>query len=85
MSVSSHRPKVSIIVVVFNMRREAAKTLFSLSAVYQEGVQPAEYEVIVVENGSSEPLSKEFVTSFGSNFRYYYLDTDSKSPVGAAN
>jgi glycosyltransferase involved in cell wall biosynthesis len=67
------------------MRREAARTLFSLSATYQKDANPGDYEVIVVENGSSEPLSEEFVKSFGPNFRYYYLNTNSQSPVGALN
>ena len=46
-------PSTSRVVVVFyNMRREAARTLHSLSRAYQEGIDDLSYEVIVVENGS---------------------------------
>ncbi|HAU37823.1 MAG TPA: hypothetical protein DCX07_08915 [Phycisphaerales bacterium] len=47
-------PTLSIVVTVYNMRREAPRTLRSLTPEYQ-GVDAETYEVIVVENGSSEP------------------------------
>jgi endo-alpha-1,4-polygalactosaminidase (GH114 family) len=47
---------ISIIVNLYNMRREAARTLFTLSQRYQRDVQTSDYEVIVVENGSIEPV-----------------------------
>lgn len=78
-------PLLSIVVIVFNMRREAPRTLFSLSAGYQQGVNPDDYEVIVVENGSSQPLSAEEITQFGQNFRYLWIDKASPSPAGAIN
>ena len=76
---------ISIVVVVFNMRREAARTLFSLSAKYQQDVTENDYEVIVVENGSAEPLTEAFVQSFGKNFRYYYIENAPLSPAHAIN
>ena len=83
--LNSSCPLISIVVVVFNMKREANRTLYSLSTKYQQGVNSSDYEVIVVENGSSEPLSTDFVASFGPNFKYYFLNTQSKSPAGAIN
>ena len=44
---------LSVVVVFYNMRREAARTLHSLSRAYQEGIEDLDYEVIVVENGSA--------------------------------
>lgn len=77
---------ISVVVNLFNMRREAARTLYSLSCVYQKGVSVQEYEVIVVENGSSEPVGKSFVESFGSNFRYFDVASGAlPSPVRAVN
>jgi cephalosporin hydroxylase len=70
------------------MRREAARTLHSLSRRYQEDVGDVSYEVIVVENGSTsdERLSEEFVRSFGPEFRYIDLGDDAPpSPVTALN
>ena len=78
-------PRLSIIVVVFNMRREAPRTLFSLSTAYQRHVTAEDYEVIVVENGSPEPLAAAEVAQFGSNFRYVWIDNASPSPAGAIN
>ena len=80
-----NKPIISVIVVIYNMRREAKRTLFSLSSQYQQDVKESDYEVIVVENGSTEPLTEEFVKSFGSNFRYYYINNASPSPVPAIN
>lgn len=78
-------PRLSIVVVIFNMRREAPRTLFSLSASYQRNVSATDYEVIVVENGSSEPLAAEELAQFGPNFRYLRIDNASPSPAAAIN
>ena len=63
---------LTVVVVFYNMRREAARTLHSLSRAYQEGIDDLDYEVIVVENGSDadQRLGEEFVRSFGPEFRY---------------
>ncbi len=44
---------LSVIVVFYNMAREAPRTLRSLSRSYQQGIDDLSYEVIVVDNGSS--------------------------------
>ena len=79
---------LSVVVVVHNMRREASRTLHSLSRSYQQGIDDLDYEVVVVENGS-EPelrLGQEFVSSFGGEFRYIDLGEDAApSPAPAAN
>lgn len=77
--------KLAIIVIIFNMRREAPRTLYSLSADYQTDVSPEDYDVIVVENGSSEPMSSEEVEQFGSNFHYLPIRNASPSPAAAIN
>lgn len=84
-SFRKNRPKISVVVAVYNMQREARRTLLSLSVPYQRDVSEDDYEVIVVDNGSTEPLSDELVRSFGRNFRYFFLDTASKSPAGSMN
>ena len=78
-------PELSIIVVFHNMRREAARTLYTLSAAYQRKVDPERYEVIAVDNGSTEPLDRALVESFGENFHYRFYATDSPSPVACIN
>ncbi len=78
-------PKLSIIVIFYNMRREAARTLHSLSAAYQTGVSTQDYEVIAIDNASSAPLNAAEVVSFGENFRYHFHATASISPAEAMN
>ena len=68
-SKMAFKPTLSMIVVFHNMAREAPRTLFTLSAEYQRGVCPGDYEVIVVDAGSSAPLEQSFVKSFGENFK----------------
>ncbi len=77
--------KLSVVVNFHNMRREALRTLWTLSAAYQRDMSVLDYEVIVIDNGSTEPLDSEFVKTFGSNFHYYFLERSSKSPAGALN
>jgi cephalosporin hydroxylase len=79
---------LSVVVVFYNMRREAARTLQSLSRAYQEDVDDLDYEVIVVENGSrdAEKLGDEFVRGFGPEFRYLDLGAGAApSPANALN
>ena len=79
---------LSVVVVFHNMRREAERTLHSLSRAYQRDIDDLRYEVIAVENGSAEEqrLGEEFVTSFGPEFRYIDMGDDAPpSPVPAVN
>ena len=77
--------KLSIVVIFHNMRREAKRTLYSLSKAYQRDVDSLDYEVIAIDNASAEPLDDDMLKAFGPNFRYHYYDTTSVSPVGAVN
>jgi glycosyltransferase involved in cell wall biosynthesis len=78
-------PLLSIIVICHDMRREAPRTLHSLSRRYQQGIDDLDYEVLVVDNGSSQPLSESDVHAFGPEFHYRYFPTTSPSPVAAIN
>ena len=77
--------KISVVVNFYNMQREAKRTLFSLTEEYQRGISKEDYEVIVVDNGSSEPLDKSWVESLSPNFRYVYFDAVNPSPCLAIN
>ena len=71
----SERPSVSVIVVVYNMGREAPRTLFSLSAAYQRRIAAERYEVIVVDNGSAPPLDHRFLETMEGNYRVIRMTT----------
>jgi glycosyltransferase involved in cell wall biosynthesis len=77
--------KLSVIVIVYNMQREAPRTLRSLRSDYQVEMAARDYEVIVVENGSTHPLRKEEVCSLGRNYSYHYLEDAPPSPAYAIN
>ncbi len=79
------RPKLSVIVIVYDMAREAPRTLRSLSRSYQTGISTGDYEVVVIDNGSPTPLGKAEATQFGPNFRYHYIRDAEKSPAAAIN
>src|SRR5437867_3410895 len=84
-SVLREARMLSVVVNFFNNRREAQNTLYSLSRRYQRNIENVEYEVIAVDNGSTEPLSEADVRAFGPEFRYRFVQTISRSPVGAMN
>jgi glycosyltransferase involved in cell wall biosynthesis len=84
-TVNPKRPSISVIVVMYNIGREAPRTLFSLSAAYQRKIAAEQYEVIVVDNGSAPPLDHRFIETLEGNYRVIRIDEADPSPVGAIN
>jgi hypothetical protein len=76
---------VSVVVVVHNIPREAPRTLLSLSRRYQRHIDAADYEVIVVDNGSNPPVDRPAVESLGDNFHLIRIDPAPPSPAHAFN
>lgn len=76
---------LSIVVNFYNMRREAERTLHSLSRAFQRDVEDIAYEVICIDNGSSPPLDQDFVESFGPEFRLLRPADPQSSPVFVLN
>ncbi|QKE65037.1 glycosyltransferase [Aquipseudomonas campi] len=79
------QPLLSIIVIAYDMPRQALNTLRSLSPVYQQGVTGDEYEVIVVENRSRRNMDVAAVEALPGNFRYFLRDEAGVSPAAAIN
>jgi cephalosporin hydroxylase len=76
---------LSFIVVFYNMGREAARTLHSLSRAYQRNIGQLGYEVICIDNGSAEPLDAAWVERFGAEFRLVRASPAAPSPVALIN
>ena len=55
------RPVLSIVMVVYDMPTQAKNTLISLSTGYQQDVSIDDFEVIVVENESSNLINDQFI------------------------
>jgi cephalosporin hydroxylase len=79
------QPQLSIVVVVYNIPREAPRTLHSLSAIYQRNIDADDYEVIVVDNGSNPPLDPALIEGLVGNFRLVRIDQALPSPAYALN
>lgn len=77
--------RLSVVIVVFNMQRAAPRSIQSLLPPYQHGISAADYEVVVVENSSTQALDEEQVLSLGNNIRYFYLQDAPSSPAYAIN
>ncbi|MFZ3154707.1 glycosyltransferase [Pseudomonas sp.] len=79
------QPLLSIIVIAYDMPRQALNTLISLSPAYQQGVDADDYEVILVENRSKRNMDAEAIARLPGNFRYFLRDEPGVSPAAAIN
>lgn len=79
---------LTVVVVFYNMKREAARTLHALSRAYQRDIEDLTYDVVVVDNGSApdQRLDEAYVRSFGPEFSLISMGEDAKpSPIPALN
>lgn len=78
-------PEISLVVIMYNMAREAPRTLHTLSAAYQRNIAAEQFEVIVMDNGSQPPLDLKSFQQLDGNFRLIRMENASASPVAAIN
>jgi glycosyltransferase involved in cell wall biosynthesis len=78
-------PTLSVIVIVYDMPRQAMNTLYSLSTEYQQGIDSGEYEVLVLENDSGNNLDSSKIDALQGNFHYYLRQETRPTPVYAIN
>jgi glycosyltransferase involved in cell wall biosynthesis len=76
-------PKISIVVCSYNMPRELPRTIRSLSPVVQRGIQKSDYEIIVVDNGSTQPFDEDECRKWGADLRVLAIPSGSASPSPA--
>jgi len=84
-SRTRRNPKLSLVVATYNMPRELPRTIQSLSPAMQLGIPSDDYEIIVMDNGSTEPVDPEELRRWGANVRFERFDAASPSPVRAIN
>jgi Glycosyltransferase like family 2 len=77
--------RVTLVVVAYDMARELPRTIRSLAPGYQRDISEGAYEVIVVDNGSREPIPEAMVAGFRGNLRIERIDPAPRSPARAAN
>ena len=77
-------PELSIIVVTYKMQREAPRTIHSLLPPAQRLVNGLDYELVVVDNGSPEPLNLEGIPTPGRQFVHLVRIDPGKASVSPA-
>jgi hypothetical protein len=77
--------RLSIVVVAYNMAREIPRTLRSLARPYQQGVDDLDYEIILVDNGSTVPLQREDLDSGDVPLTLLRPEKALPSPAAAVN
>lgn len=80
-------PRLSVLVVAYDITsRELPRTLRSLRADYQRGARAEDYEVVVLDNGSPQPIPPTLVCEHGGpTARVHRLDPAPASPMRAVN
>jgi glycosyltransferase involved in cell wall biosynthesis len=76
---------MSIIIIAYNMAREVPRTVQSFLPPYQQGVKGEDIEILVMENGSSDPIPKDIIESWPDNVRYIPIPNAHPSPAKALN
>lgn len=78
-------PKVSLVVVCYEMARELPRTVRSLALPYQRGVGASEIEIVVMDNGSRmAPAAGDF-SDCGAQISILSCSRVTPSPVRAIN
>lgn len=78
-------PALSVVVVSYNMRRELPRTILSLSSKMQRDINANEYEIIIVDNGSTDGFDRDQYVRMGKNIRVFSVNDPTPSPVRAIN
>ncbi len=81
----SNSIKISVVVIVYKMPRQALNTAYSLSIHHQRNVCESDYEIVIVENESTDNVDEQALLAIANNIRYYRRQETSASPCGAIN
>ena len=85
-AISARRePELSVVVVAYNMRRELPRTLASLSHALQRDISPDCYEILVMDNGSTQLFDRDACARLGPNIVFCDVPDPTPSPVRAIN
>ncbi|WP_417469615.1 glycosyltransferase family 2 protein [Maricaulis sp.] len=79
------RPLISIVVIAYQMRRELPRTVQSLCPPFQRGIDQSDVELIIVDNGSTEPVTLEQLSSTIERTVIINVSDADQSPAAAAN
>jgi glycosyltransferase involved in cell wall biosynthesis len=81
----SDTPKLSVIVIGYNMVRELPRTIRSLSPAMQRDIEPGDYEVILIDNGSKQTCDENELRRLLPGLVMHRMQNATVSPVPAIN
>jgi glycosyltransferase involved in cell wall biosynthesis len=76
---------ISVIIAAHELRREIGRTVRSLVPPYQIGLKPADVEIIVLDNGSTEDIDASWFADLDSPVRVLRWPAGNPSPCVALN
>jgi Glycosyl transferase family 2 len=76
--------QLSLVIGAYNMARELPRTIRSLSRTMQRGADHLAYEIVVVDNGSREPLDPSAWSAWDVDVRVIRIDPADASPSPCA-
>lgn len=76
---------LSVVVIAYNMAREIPRTIRSLSVDMQQNILADDYEILIIDNGSSQPFDEMACLQWGSNISIHHFANPTVSPVPAIN
>jgi glycosyltransferase involved in cell wall biosynthesis len=76
---------LSVVVSAHELRRELPRTVRSLSPPYQIDVDEGAVEIIIVDNGSSEPVAADWFGGVAADLRILRFPPGNPSPCAALN
>ena len=76
---------LDIVVCAYNMRIELLNTIHSMLPPYQEGVSIDQYNIVIIDNGSTDGTSASDFESISPNIRFLNYIERSRSPAPAIN
>ena len=83
--MSATSKDISVVVAAHDFRRELPRTVRSLSPPYQTGLDAAHLEIIVVDNGSSEPVKPDWFEGVSADLKIIRFPPGNPSPCRAIN
>jgi len=83
--MTAHAVKLSVLVIAYKMPRQVLNTIYSLSAAHQKNACESDYEIIVIENESTNNIDEQALLTLGNNIRYFRRIEASASPCRAVN
>ena len=81
----ARRPRISVILIVYDMPREAPRTVASFLPPFQAGLADGDVEILVLENGSSRPIPEADRQKWPACVRYFSVPDPRPSPARALN